>query len=222
LTLPMTVRTVSGAGGQFGAQHSDMIEVWLAHTPGLKVAIPSTPADAKGLLLSCIFDDNPCVFVESSMLYLGGTSGPVEGGDARVSLGSGVVRRAGSDVTVVSYGQPMAVVSLAAEACATEHSISVEVIDLRTVSPLDWTLVFESVGRTGRLVIVHEAVQAFGVGAEISARVAEDLGVRAHRVGAPFVPVPFAGPLESAYIPSVEKVCTAIRRVCDTDRSVRA
>jgi pyruvate dehydrogenase E1 component beta subunit len=221
LRLPMTVRAVSGAGFQFGAQHSDMLEAWLAHTPGLKVAIPSTPADAKGLLLSCIFDDNPCVFIENAVLYLSGTSGPVAEGDARVALGQAARRREGTDVTIVGYGRPIIAAEAAAEACAAD-GISAEVIDLRTVSPIDWETVFDSVGRTGRSVVVHEAVQAFGVGAEISARISEELGVRTVRVGAPFVPVPYAAALESAYVPDVDRIAAAVRAACASDRSMRA
>jgi acetoin:2,6-dichlorophenolindophenol oxidoreductase subunit beta len=212
--VPLTVRTTTGAGGGFGAQHSDMLEAWLAHTPGLKVVVPSTPADAYGLLLSSIFDDDPCIVVEHSLLYFGGATGPAPEPGHRVPLGKANVVRPGTDLTLIAYGKPVIECAIVADKLAAE-GISVEVIDLRSISPLDEVTVLESVGRTRRAVVVHEAVRRFGVGAEISARIHEELfetlAAPVGRVGSEFTPVPFAMPLEQAYLYSADKIEAAIR-----------
>jgi len=212
--VPLTVRTMTGGGIGMGAQHADMLEAWLAHTPGLKVVVPSTPADAKGLLLSCIFDDDPCVFVETIALYFG-RPGLVPNVSERIPLGKARIAREGTDVTLIGYGKPIVDGQVVAEKLA-EDGISVEVIDLRTVSPWDQAAVFESVAKTRRAVVTHEAVGAFGVGAEISARIHEELFTElagpVQRATSRFNPVPFAPPLEAAYLPGVGGIEAAIRR----------
>ena len=214
--VPLTIRTTTGVGAQFGAQHSDMVEAWLAHLPGCKVVVPSTPADAKGLLLSCIFDDDPCVFVENTLLYYLGFNGPAPEPGHRVPLGVANVARAGSDVSVIGYGRQMQDATIVADQLAAE-GISVELVDLRTVSPWDERTVFESVAKTKRAVVVHEAVRRGGVGAEISARIHEELfselTAPVERVGAPFAPVPYAASLEAAYLPGGAQIIAAVRKV---------
>lgn len=212
--VPLTIRTMSGAGSALGGQHSDMLEAWLAHTPGLKVVMPSNPADFKGLLLSCIEDDNPCIFIENGRLMFTPGEAPPPG--HKVPLGKASTPRQGTDVTVVSYGRPVLDCIAAADKLAAE-GISVEVIDLRTIVPMDEAAVFESVGRTGRVVVVHEAVKRFGVGAEIAARINEEcfgqLKAPVHRIGAKYSPVPFSSALESEYIWSLASVEAGIRKV---------
>jgi len=212
-SVPLTLRTMSGCGTSNGGQHSDMLEAWLAHTPGLKVVAPSNPADQKALLLSCIFDDNPCVFIETTMLMM--AQGPAPEAGYTVPLGKAKVLRAGTDVTVISYGRPVSDALAVAEAMASE-GVSVEVIDLRTIVPMDRETVLNSVGKTKRAVIVHEAVTAYGVGAEISAVIYEhlfsDLKSPIQRVGAKYTPVPFSQPLEKAFMWSQDRIRASIAR----------
>jgi pyruvate dehydrogenase E1 component beta subunit len=214
--VPLTVRTATGAGGGFGGQHSDCLEAWLAHVPGLKVVVPSTPADAYGLLSSCIFDDDPCVFVENTLLYFSGASGVAAERGSRIPLGTAKVVREGSDVTVIGYGKPLLEVLQVAEALAKEGT-SVEVVDLRTIVPLDEATVLESVAKTKRAVVVHEAVRPFGVGAEVSARIHEalfgELQAPVRRVGSAACPVPFSMPLEYSYLVSYEAIEAAVRAI---------
>ncbi|MCO6056893.1 alpha-ketoacid dehydrogenase subunit beta [Pseudomonas sp. MOB-449] len=209
--VPLTIRTATGAGFGTGGQHADYLEAWFAHTAGMKVVAPSTPADAYGLLLSCIFDDDPCLFVESLPLYFAMGEAPVAG--ERIPLGKARVARQGTDVTVVSYSRTMQEV-LAVAKELEKQNISVEVIDLRSIVPLDMDTVLESVARTGRLVVAHEAQVDFGVGAEIAARVHRELfgQLRAPvgRVGAARSPVPFSKALEEAFIPTRERISAAI------------
>ena len=211
-TVPLTIRTSTGAGAGFGGQHSDMLEAWFAHVPGLKVATASNPADAKGLLLSCILDDDPCIFIENTLAY--GVSGPAPEPGYRVPLGKAAVARAGSDVTVIAYGPPV-VHALAVADALQANGISVEVIDLRTIAPFDEEAVLASVARTGRAVVVHEAVRKFGVGAEISSLIHENLfrGLKApvQRVGSAYAPVPFSPALEKAFLYSAAEIERAIR-----------
>jgi pyruvate/2-oxoglutarate/acetoin dehydrogenase E1 component len=212
--VPLTIRTTTGAGVGFGAQHSDMIEAWLAHTPGLKVVIPSSPADAYGLLMSCIFDDDPCVFVEHTMLYYSPMTGAAPERDYRVPLGKANVLRPGSDVTLITYGKPVLESQGVAEKLAGE-GVDVEVIDLRSISPLDTRTILESVAKTHRAVVVHEAVQRFGVGAEIASLIHSELHGELQapvgRVGSAFCPVPFASQMEYAFLYSAEGIESAIR-----------
>ena len=219
--VPLTVRTATGAGAQFGAQHSEMLEAWVAHLPGAKVVVPSSPADAYGLLLSCIFDEDPCVFVEHTLLYFGGASGAAPDPAHRIPLGVANTVRRGSDVTVIGYGKVVLEALAVAEQLATE-GIDVEVIDLRTVAPFDERAVLEAVARTRRAVIVHESVQRYGVGAEIAGRIHEELfgelAAPVARVGAVFAPVPYSAPLEQAYLPGSARIEAAIRATVNRDR----
>ena len=214
-TVPLVIRTATGAGFQFGAQHSDMLESWLAHVPGLKVVVPSTAADAKGLLLSCIADDDPCIFVEQSFHYFR-VSDHVPSGDVRVPLGKASIARPGSDLTLISYGRQANEARALAEDLAAE-GVDIEIVDLRTISPLDFDTVLESVGRTKRAVIVHEAVRRHGVGAEIAATINEELFgellAPVRRVGGANTPVPYAKSLEDEYMASPDRVASAIRSV---------
>lgn len=215
-TVPLTIRTATGAGVGFGGQHSDMLEAWFAHVPGLKVVTASNPADAKGLLLSCIEDDDPCIFIESTASY--GVSGlPPEPG-YRVPLGQAAIARPGSDVTVIGYGTAIRQALSAAETLAAD-GISVEVLDLRTIAPFDEAAVLESVGRTGRAVVVHEAVRKFGVGAEVSAVIHEALfdvlKAPVGRVGSAYSPVPFSPVLEKAFLYGVDDILTAVKTAMD-------
>lgn len=209
--VPLTIRTATGAGFGTGGQHADYLEAWFAHTAGIKVVAPSTPADAYGLLLSCIFDDDPCLFVESLPLYFAMGEAPVSG--QRIPLGKAKVVREGSDVTVVSYSRTMVEVQAVAKELEKQN-ISVEVIDLRSIVPLDMDTVLASVAKTGRLVVAHEAQVDFGVGAEIATRVHRELfgQLRAPvgRVGAARSPVPFSKALEDVFIPTKQRITAAI------------
>ena len=210
--VPLTIRTMTGAGFGTGGQHADYLEAWFAHTAGIKVVAPSNPADAYGLMLSCIFDDDPCLFIENMPTYW--SPGPAPTPGERIPLGKANVLRAGKDVTVVSYSRTVADCAAVADKLAKE-GVGVELIDLRTVAPYDAETVLASVARTGRAVIVHEAVKPFGVGAEIAARINEELfgqlKAKVERVGAYFSPVPFAKVLETEYVPTQSRIEAAIR-----------
>lgn len=211
-SVPMVLRTPHGGGLNAGPQHSQCLEAWLAHVPGLKVVCPSSAQDAYSLLRAAIADPDPVVFVENKALY--GRKGEVDTAIEGV-IGKAAVARAGRDATIVTYGATVHLALAAAEQLARER-IEVEVIDLRSIQPWDEACVLESVARTHRLVVAHEAVQAFGVGAEIAARVAEqgfdELDAPIVRVGAPFMPVPFAASLERRYMVDVEGVVAAVRK----------
>lgn len=216
-TVPMVIRTSAGAGMQFGAQHSELLEAWAVHTPGIKVVIPSTPADAKGLLLSSIFDDDPVLFVEQMGLYWNPAfAGPVPVGDVRVPLGVADRKREGTDVTVISYGKQVHDCLAVADSLAGD-GISVEVLDLRTLVPLDLDAVLASVAKTRNAVVVHEAVTRCGFGAELSSLIHEHLfGELEHpvqRVGGKNTPVPYAKNLENAFLPQPADIEAAIRRL---------
>ena len=212
--VPMTIRTMSGTGRGSGGQHADMLEAWFAHTAGLKVVAASSPADTYGLMMSCIFDDDPCLIVEHLPSYSMLGAMPEKG--LRIPLGKACVAREGSDVTVIGYSRTVNDSRAVAEKLSRE-GISIEIVDLRTLSPLDMTTVLKSVGKTKRVVVVHEAVRNFGVGAEVSARINEelfgDLQAPVQRLGAAFCPNPFAKPLETAFIPSQSQIENAIRTV---------
>ncbi|MGV0791485.1 alpha-ketoacid dehydrogenase subunit beta [Mycolicibacterium sp. XJ1819] len=213
-SVPLTIRTMSGAGMGSGGQHSDMPEASFAHVPGLKVVTGSSPAEVKGLLLSCIFDDDPCLFIETMPTYW--DAGPAPQPGLRIPLGQANVARAGSDVSVISYGRPVAQVLALADKLSSE-GVNIEVVDLRTISPIDKTTVLESVAKTGRAVVVHEAVEQFGVGATVSALIAEELHGTLRtpvvRVGSRNCPVPFSRPLEQAFMYSDDRIEDAIRKV---------
>jgi pyruvate dehydrogenase E1 component beta subunit len=215
--IPMVLRASCGAGIGAAAQHSQSLEAWFMHVPGLKVVMPSTPYDAKGLLISAIRDDNPVVFLEHKILYA--LEGEVPGGDYSIPLGKADIKREGKDVTVIATAQAVHTALSAAAKLAAE-GISVEVLDPRTLNPLDEETILGSVRKTHRVVIVHEAVKFSGPGAEIAALVAEKafdrLDAPILRIAAPFVPVPFSPPLEKAFIPSEEKVIQAVKTVMES------
>lgn len=214
--VPLTIRTRTGAGAGTAGQHSDMLEAWFAHTAGMKVVVPSTPADAKGLLTSCIFDDDPCLFIEDSLTRA--ITGPAPPPDYRVPLGRVHVARSGSDVSVIGYGRPLRDTLAIAERLAQE-GIQVEVVDLRTVSPLDTDGILKSVAKTRRAVVVHEAPRSFGVGAEVAARIQEhlygQLAAPVLRVASRDVTVPFAKVLEQEYLYKPTAIEAAIRRTLE-------
>ena len=210
--MALTVRTQFGAGRSSGSQHSQSLEALLAHIPGLTVIMPSTPADTYGLLRAAIQDPNPVIFIENRQLY--GMKGPQPPADHLVPIGRCRVARVGTDVTVVSVSRMVHETLAAAEHVAAE-GISVEVIDLRTVAPLDVTAILDSVRKTGRLLVAHEAVVPFGIGAEIAAVVAReafwDLDAPIQRVGAAATPPPYAPDLERAWLPDRDDIAAAIR-----------
>jgi len=211
LEIPVVFRTQTGAGRSAGAQHSQSLEAWFAHVPGLKVVMPATVTDAHDLLLEAVRDPSPVVFVENRRLY--GMRG--EPGVDPLPLGRARVAREGEDVTVVTWGQTLRDCLKAAE----EADSSLEVVDLRSLVPLDMETVIASVRRTGRLLVVHEAVQDFGAGAEIAARVADELfdelRTPVRRLGAPPVPMPFSPDLEKALLPSARAIAEAADKLRD-------
>lgn len=211
-SVPMVIRTMTGAGFQTGGQHSDFLEAWFCHTPGMKVVIPSNPADAYGLMLSAIADPDPVLFVESLIMYW--TPGPAPQRGVPIPLGKASVVRSGTDVTLIGYGRSMMDIAAVANKLAND-GINCEVIDLRTVSPLDMDTILTSVAKTGRAVVVHEAVKSFGVGAEISARIHEalfkQLKAPVGRVASKDCPVPFAQHLEAAFVYSHADIEAAVR-----------
>jgi pyruvate/2-oxoglutarate/acetoin dehydrogenase E1 component len=218
---PVTVRTAVFGGLGSGATHSQSLEAWFMHIPGLKVVVPSTPADAKGLLTSCIFDPDPCVFVETVITY--GARGPVptETGYA-IPLGQADVKREGSDVTIVSYGRGVFDALTAAEELAGD-GIDVEVVDLRTLVPLDVPRVLASVRKTRRAVVAHYATRFAGPGAELAATISQELfgelAAPVERVGARFAPIPAASVLEAAVFPSASAIAEAARRTASFGRA---
>jgi pyruvate/2-oxoglutarate/acetoin dehydrogenase E1 component len=214
--VPMTVRTHVGGGITFGAQHSQSLEGWLMHVPGLKVVVPSSPSDAKGLLTTCIFDDDPCVFVENIKLLRGGAAEHVPEGEYAIPLGKAAIKRAGNDATIVTYGRTVPD-SIAAAEALTHEGYSVEVLDLRSLVPLDTEAILESVGRTKRALVVHAAPWFAGPGAEVAALISAELfgqlAAPVRRLGAEFVPIPFNAQLEARTFPSVESIGAALRRL---------
>jgi 2-oxoisovalerate dehydrogenase E1 component len=213
VSLPLVVRTQFGAGKSSGSQHSQSLEALLAHIPGLTVVMPSTPADTYGLLRAAIRDPNPVVFVENRLLY--GRKGPRPDPGHLVPLGRAAIRREGTDVTLVSYSKLVHDCAAVAEQLAAE-GISVEVIDLRTIAPLDTETVLRSLAKTGRLVVAHQAVERFGVGAELAAVAAQEgfwtLDAPVIRVGAAATPAPYAPSLERVWLPDRERIAAAVRR----------
>ncbi len=218
--VPLVIRGPQGGGIRLAAQHSQSLEAWFAHIPGLVVIAPSTPYDAKGLLKAAIRDDNPVIFLEHKMLYLGQT-GPVPEEPYAIPIGKAAIRRAGTDVTIVAT-QAMVARALSAAVQLEREGISVEVIDPRTIKPLDEETILASVRKTKRLAIVHEACRTGGFGAELSAIVMEKafdwLDAPVARIAALDVPMPFNDRLESAVIPSQEKIIEAVRGLVEGGR----
>lgn len=213
-TVPMVMRTQFGAGRSSGSQHSQSLEALLAHIPGLTVVMPSTPADTYGLLRSAIESPNPVVFVENRLLY--GRQGPKPPSTHRVPLGKAAVVREGTDLTVVSYSRILHDCLTAAEQLSAE-GISVEVIDLRTVAPIDRDTILTSLAKTSKLAIVHEASQEFGIGAEIAAMSVDEgfwlLDAPVVRIATPRVPAPYAPSLEKAWLPGVDAIAAKLRKL---------
>jgi acetoin:2,6-dichlorophenolindophenol oxidoreductase subunit beta len=213
LKVPVTIRTQGGAGWSPGAQHAQQLEAWFVHVPGLKVVFASTPTDVRGLLWSAIYDDNPVIFFEHRLLY--GIKEDVPDEIEPIPLGKARVVREGEDVTVVATG-PMVHQSLRAAVEAEKEGISVEVVDPRTLQPLDTETVVGSVKKTNRCVTAHEAVTRMGFGAEVAAIVQYEafdwLDAPIERVGAKFAPLAFAPVMEQYVVPQVEDVLAAIKR----------
>jgi pyruvate/2-oxoglutarate/acetoin dehydrogenase E1 component len=213
-TVPIVIRTPAGGGLNSGPHHSQCLEAWFAHVPGLKVVMPATPHDVKGLLKSAIRDDNPVIVVENRTLNA--LKGPVSEEEFLIPIGQADIKRQGSNVTVVATSR-MVHESLKAAEILAQENIQVEVIDLRSIAPWDRETVFESISKTHRLVIAHEAVKDFGIGAEIAATVVEELmdelDAPILRVGAPRVPIPFN--LENAYLPNENDIVDAVKKTME-------
>jgi acetoin:2,6-dichlorophenolindophenol oxidoreductase subunit beta len=212
LRIPLTVRVQCGISGTMGAHHSQSLEAWLTHVPGLKVVMPANPSDAKGLLKAAIRDDNPVVFIEHRGLYW--TKGEV-GDHHAVPIGKAEILRQGERITIVALSSMVGTALAAAEDLAAD-GISAEIIDPRTLSPLDNATIVESVKKTSRLIVAHEAVEQAGIGAEIVARVQQEafyyLDSPIVRVAAPFAPIPASPTLEAQYLPGKVRIVDAARR----------
>ena len=212
--VPMVVRTFFGAGTSAGCSHAQSLEAWFVHCPGIKVVMPSTPADAKGLLKSSIRDDDPVIFLEHRLLYA--RKGAVPEGEYLIPLGQADIKRAGKDFTVVATAMMVHKALEAAEELSKE-GIEIEVLDPRSLVPLDCETLVNSVKKTGRLLIVHEACKTGGIGGEIAAIAAKEafgyLDAPIERVCAPDVPIPFSPPLERYYLPKKEDIVMAVRRM---------
>jgi pyruvate dehydrogenase E1 component beta subunit len=213
LTVPLTIRTQGGAGWSPGAQHAQQLEAWLVHVPGLKVVYPSTPEDVRGLLWTSIYDDNPIIFFEHRLLYP--VKGEVPEEIEPIPLGKARTIREGTDVTVIAIG-PLVHRALDAAKQAEEEGISVEVVDPRTLQPLDEDAIVASVKKTNRAVVAHEAVTRMGFGAEVASvlqyKAFDYLDAPIERVGAKFAPLAFAPVMEQHIIPQAEDVLAAIKR----------
>jgi len=211
--VPITIRTLVG-NNRFGPQHAQQLEAWFMHTPGIKVVMPSTPTEAKGLLLSCIFDEDPCLFIEHSNLLFT-QKDDVSPADYRIPLGSADLKRAGADVSIITYGAEVHS-SLAAAEILSAEGIDAAVLDLRSLVPLDLPAILGSVGNTGRALVVHAAPTFGGPGAEIAALITEslhsELRAPVRRLGGANVPVAFANELEVA--PTAQSIAAATRALC--------
>ena len=216
VSVPLTITTAGGAGMSAAAQHSQSLEAWLAHIPGLKVAMPASPYDAKGMIIGAIRDDNPVIVVLNKKML--GVKGPVPEEMYEIPMGVANVVREGTDVTVVAIGRMVVEAQKAAERLAAD-GISMELIDPRTVQPLDIDTILASVRRTNRALVVHEAVEFGGIGAEISAQITEKafdyLDAPVARLAAPFAPVPYAPVLENAYVPDAPRIEAAARQLLE-------
>jgi pyruvate dehydrogenase E1 component beta subunit len=214
LSVPLVIRAQGGTSGSMGAHHSQSLEAWLTHVPGLSVVAPSTPGDADALLRAAIRSDDPVVFLEHRALYW--TRGEVpDPATVGVPAERAVVRRSGADVTIAAWSR-MARTALDAALALGAEGVSAEVVDLRSLRPLDMDTLVGSVRRTGRCVVAHEAVTEGGLGAEVASRVTEEawdrLAAPVARVGAPFAPVPFAPELERAFVPDADAIAIAARQ----------
>jgi pyruvate/2-oxoglutarate/acetoin dehydrogenase E1 component len=209
--LPLVIRTQEGAGTGEAAQHSQSLESFFAHVPGLKVALPSTPYDVKGLLTTAIRDENPVMFIEHKLLYT--TKGDVPEEPYSIPFGQADIKREGKDVTVVALSKMVIDALEAAEDLAAE-GIETEVIDPRTINPLDKGTIFSSVRKTGRLIVTHQACKTMGFGAEIVAQLAEEgVPFKARRITGEDTPIPYSKPLEERVLPDKEKIVAAARSI---------
>jgi pyruvate/2-oxoglutarate/acetoin dehydrogenase E1 component len=215
--VPMVVRTPGGSGTGAAAQHSQSLEAWFCHVPGLKVVVPSTPADAKGLLKAAIRDDNPVVFIEQKLLYR--KKGPVPEEEYVIPLGKADIKREGRDLTIITYGRMVPICLKVAEDLAAE-GIDIEVVDPRTLLPLDKDTLISSAAKTGRVLIVHEAVQTGGFGGEIAAVIADSeafyyLDAPIKRLGGLDVPIPYCPELEKNVVPTEKTITEAVRTLLE-------
>jgi pyruvate/2-oxoglutarate/acetoin dehydrogenase E1 component len=212
LSVPMVIRGPGSAAHQLAAQHSQSLEAWFCHVPGLKVIAPATPRDAKGLLKSAIRDENPVIFIEAQLLY--GTKGEVPDTDYTLPIGHADVKRTGSDVTIIAYSK-MALLALEAAEALSREGIEADVIDLRTLKPLDTDTLLDSVNKTGRVVIVEEGWKFAGLGAQIAETIYsqgfDSLDGPVVRVAGEEVPMPYARPLEDLAIPDLARVMAAVK-----------
>jgi 2-oxoisovalerate dehydrogenase E1 component beta subunit len=215
MAVPMVIRGPSGGGVHGGPFHSQNTEAWFVHTPGLKVVAPGTPVDAYGLIKAAVRDDNPVLYFEHKFLYRR-LKAELPEDDFTVPIGQARIAREGTDLTIFTYGW-MVEQSLEAAAALEEEGVSTEVIDLRTLMPLDRQTIFSSIEKTSKALIVHEDVKTLGVGSEVAALLAEEafdlLDGPIMRVTAPDTPVPFSPPLEEAFLPNSEKILAAARRL---------
>lgn len=221
LSVPLTIRVQGGIAGAMGAHHSQSLEAWLVHVPGLRVVAPSTPADAKGLLQSAIREDDPVIFIEHRGLYW--SRGEVSEGDEATPLGRAIVRQAGDDVTILAWSRMVEVALEAASRLAAE-GITAEVVDVRSLAPLDLETIVASVGHTHRALVIHEAVQMAGFGAELAVRIGEAapeaLEAPVARLGAPWIPVPFSPALERLVAPDAAAVASLAQALVAGGRAV--
>jgi pyruvate dehydrogenase E1 component beta subunit len=213
--VPMVLRTTLGASRRSAAQHSQSLQAWLSHVPGLKVVLPSTPYDAKGLMKTAIRDDNPVIFIEDKMMFR--LKGPVPAEDYTIPFGVADIKREGEDITIVATSS-MVQVALGAATQLEEIGISAEVVDPRTTWPLDEKTLIESAKKTSRAIVLDEGYEKYGVTAEIASVIATgafyDLDAPVKRIGAMHVPIPFSPPLEDATIPTEKAVVEAARAMC--------
>ena len=212
--IPLVIRTQGGGGRGNAAQHSQSLEALFLHIPGLKIVMPSTPYDARGLLKTAIRDDNPVLFIEHKLLYA--TKGSIPDGEYLIPFGQAELKRRGKDVTVMAVSYMVTKALKAAELLAKE-GIEVEVIDLRTLVPLDIATILQSIRKTNRAVIVHEGCRKGGIGAEMASTITEEafdfLDAPVQRVGSLNVPIPYSGPLENAVIPDEQEIVMAVKKV---------
>jgi pyruvate dehydrogenase E1 component beta subunit len=215
--VPMVIRTPGGGGQQLGATHSQNIELYYAFVPGMKVVAPSTPADAKALLLAAIRDDDPVLFLENLALY--NTKGEVPDDDTPAEIGKAAVTRTGSDITLIGYSRMAHVAAAVAEQLAESDGLDIEVVDLRSLRPLDRETVVESVKKTHAAVILEDDWLTYGIGAEIAATISDGafdyLDAPVRRVAMAEIPLPYSKPLETAALPSADDVIGAIRQTLD-------
>jgi pyruvate dehydrogenase E1 component beta subunit len=218
--IPLVIRTPGGGGQQLAATHSQNLEVWFSHVPGLKVVAPSTPADARGMLRTAVYDNNPVLFLENLALY--NTKGEVPAGDYTVPFGQAKVTKEGTDLTIISYSRMAAVAMDVARRMEEEDHLSVEVVDIRSLRPLDRETIINSVKKTNRAIVFEEDWRSYGVGAEIAATLQEEafdyLDAPIKRVASVEVPLPYSKPLERAALTGAKQLVEAINELAPRRR----